>query len=104
LTDISDDLEYIVCRQYLLMKAAVLVFCTEGLETQVAASSLIIECKFSVHFLMMHNPPTASSSAYYRLLHNRPNKPVYDIAFALEVLCGKQIVGCEQTKVAYVLW
>ena len=35
---------------------------------------------------------------------NRPNKPVYDITFALRFLRGKQMVAREQTRVAYAPW
>jgi len=42
-----------------------LVFCTKCLETQVATSSMINQCKFSALFLMTRSPLTASSNAQY---------------------------------------
>jgi len=49
----------------LLIKAAMLVFCTEHPETQIATSSLINRRKFSVLFLTTCSLPTASSSPQY---------------------------------------
>jgi len=52
-----------IYRQYLLIKAAALLFCTECSETQVATSSVIGWRKFFVLFLTAGSPPTTSSSA-----------------------------------------
>jgi len=39
-----------------------------------------------------------------RPLQSHPNKPIYDITFALRFLRGKQMAACEQITVAYVPW
>jgi len=59
---------------------------------------------------MTRSPLTASSSAYCVVglqtiaLRNHPNKPVYDVTFALKSLRSKQMDACEQTRVAYAQW
>ena len=42
--------------------------------------------------------------AIFRPLHNRPNKPVYDVYIHSQVLHGKQMAACELIMAAHVPW
>jgi len=65
-------------RQYLLIKAATLVFYTECLETQVAKLTQIL-CTVPYD---TQPSDCIKYSAIFIPLHNHPNKPTCDVKFA----------------------
>ena len=93
---------YKAYRQYLLIKATMLVFCTKCSETQVATSSLIntnsLSCCLRQANLQIYqavcNVQTAVQLSQWTCLRRN---------ICSQVLIGKQMAACKQIRVDHVL-